>query len=556
MKRRLLETRGSEPEELELRNFEMRLAGDDNQPVLTGYAAVFNQDSTGLFFSERIRPGAFKRSLEAKQDVLALVDHDRAKVIGRVSNGTLSLREDDKGLLVEIRPNMETTFGRDVVANVKRRDITNMSFGFIAKKDAWTPDKTGKNVAREIIEADLREVSIVSMPAYAGTSIQKREEELDMTKKERELRQKLAGLKERHSAILGKDNLTDEERAEQLSLAKEIRSIEAQIAEIAKEAPAEAPAAAPVAVVPAPASDEQRAFNVYLRTGETRALNVGTDAGGGVLAPQGFIAEVLRARQETAVMRRVARVIGPVNSAQVEIPRSLTGVTATWLAENAAIVPGDPSFDKLTFTLHKMGALTQVSNELLADSGINVEALLSQLFGEALAKLEDAAFFNGNVAGQPKGILQDANIQTVAAAAGAAVSVDDILNLYDAVPPQYQGTAVWVMNPATMSLLRKLKDTAGRLMLTSDLTGPAPITLLGRPVYLSSNMPAVALNAKSILFGDLRDAYIIVDHANLGVQRSADRYFEADQVAFRVIARVDGQVALPEAVRILKQPAA
>ena len=544
-------------EELELRSFEMRLAGDDNQPVLTGYAAVFNQDSTGLFFTERIRPGAFKKSLESKQDVLALVDHDRSKVLARTSNGTLSLREDDKGLLVEIRPNMETTFGRDIVASVRRGDVKNMSFGFIAKKDTWVPDKKGASVTREIIEADLREVSVVSMPAYAGTSIQTRHEEvIDMTKRERELRQKLAGLKERHSAILSKDELTDEERAEQLSLAKEIRGIEAQIEEITKEQREETPAATPVAVAPTPVSDERRAFSIYLRTGEQRALAVGVDASGGVLAPKDFVAEVLRARQESAVMRRVARIIGPVNSAQVEIPRGLTGVTASWLAENAAITPGDATFDKLTFILHKMGALTQVSNELLSDSGINVEALLATLFGEALAKLEEEAFFNGNAAGQPKGILQDASILTVDAAAAATVGVDDILELYDAVPPQYRDTAVWIMNPATMSMLRKLKDNSGRLMLTSDLTGPAPITLLGRPVYLSSNMPAVAAGAKSIIFGDLRDAYIIVDHANLGVQRSADRYFEADQTAFRAIARVDGQVAIPDAVRILKHPAA
>lgn len=542
-------------EELERRSFELRLAGNDSEPVLTGYAAVFNEDSTGLYFTERIRPGAFRRSLESGQDVLALLDHDTSKVLARRSNGTLSLREDEKGLLVEIRPNLETTFGRDVVAAVRRRDITSMSFGFIARKETWVPDRKGSSAVREIIEADLREVSVVSMPAYAGTSIQTRKEEFDVTKEERELRRKLAGLKEKHGALLAKDELTEEERGEQLSLAKEIRELEARIAEVAKEEVPEAQAP-PVVAASAPVSEEQRAFAAFLRTGEKRALAVSADASGGVLAPSGFVAEVLRARQEAAVMRRVARVIGPVNSAVVEIPRALTGVTAAWLAENAAITPGDATFDKLTFTLHKMGALTQVSNELLADSAINVEALLSSLFGEALAKLEDEAFFSGNVAGRPKGILADADIQTVAAAAVNGVSVDDILSLYDALPPQYRDAAVWVMNPGTMSLLRKLKDTAGRLMLTSDLTTAAPATLLGRPVYLSSNMPAVGANAKSILFGDLRAAYIIVDHANLGVQRSADRYFEADQVAFRVIARVDGQVALPEAVRFLQHPAA
>lgn len=308
-------------------------------------------------------------------------------------------------------------------------------------------------------------------------------------------------------------------------------------------------------ILSTPAPETRSAFAAYLRGQpyDVRALSVGTAAAGGVLAPEGFVAELIRALTEQSVMRNVARVMGPISQSSVRIPRNLTGVAAAWVGENQAIAPSDPTFDAVEFTPHKIGAMTLVSNELLADSAVNVEQLLAALFGEAFAQLEDQAFFSGDGVGKPSGILNDPDIQTVTADAGNAVSVDDILNLYDALPPQYRANAVWVMNPATMSHLRKLKDATGRLLLTESLAAAAPTTLLGRPVYLTSHMPTITAGAKTVLFGDVSRAYIIVDRQGIEVQRSADRYFEQDQTAFRAIRRVDGKVVLPDAVRILQQ---
>src|SRR5690606_29103823 len=157
----------------------------------------------------------------------------------------------------------------------------------------------------------------------------------------------------------------------------------------------------------------------------------------------------------------------------------------------------------VVFTPRKLGALTLVSNELLADSAINVEALLAQLFGEAFAQEEDAAFFTGggDTAKQPEGILTNSSVPTVTAQAKDTVDVKDILKLSDPLPPQYRPNAVWIMHPATMSILRQLVDGSGRYLLVEGLAASAPTTLLGRPVYLSSNMPTVGSGTKSIAFG-------------------------------------------------------
>lgn len=155
---------------------EFRAAEEDKPPTIRGYAAIFNAIADLGYFREKIMPGAFKRALKEKQDVRALVDHDPAMIIGRSKAGTLKLREDDKGLHVEIIP-PETTVGRDVVESLKRGDLDQMSFGFIPVKWRWIePTERGQMPTREIEDVDLFDVSIVAYPAYEQTSVSVRSE--------------------------------------------------------------------------------------------------------------------------------------------------------------------------------------------------------------------------------------------------------------------------------------------------------------------------------------------------------------------------------------------
>lgn len=135
-----------------------------------GYAAVFNSRTEigdgGWKFIEVISPGAFSESVGG--DVFALYSHEWERVIGRTKNGTLRLKEDDKGLAVEIDL-PDTNDGRDLATLVERGDITGMSFGFTVTKQEW--DETGPVPVRTILAVDLYEVSAVALPAYEDTSI-------------------------------------------------------------------------------------------------------------------------------------------------------------------------------------------------------------------------------------------------------------------------------------------------------------------------------------------------------------------------------------------------
>ncbi|AOG00285.1 phage prohead protease, HK97 family [Blastomonas sp. RAC04] len=140
---------------------ELRTAGRR----LEGYAATFGSAAQLGSFSETIAPGAFRSALAG--DVLALLDHDPAKVLGRTRSGTLRLSEDSRGLAFSLDL-PDTQAGRDILALADRGDLGGMSFGFLVPEggESWSGS------TRTLRAVDLREISVVSAwPAYPDTEI-------------------------------------------------------------------------------------------------------------------------------------------------------------------------------------------------------------------------------------------------------------------------------------------------------------------------------------------------------------------------------------------------
>jgi HK97 family phage prohead protease len=148
-------------------DFEIRADGD--KMTFSGYAAVFNSDSEPLPFTERIAPGAFKRTLQARNDVKLLWNHDSGEVLASTRSGTMRLFEDSKGLRVEadLAP---TTRGKDLSILMQRGDVNKMSFGFNVQSDSWSPDGN----VRTLESVRLIEVSVVTFPAYTSSVAQVR----------------------------------------------------------------------------------------------------------------------------------------------------------------------------------------------------------------------------------------------------------------------------------------------------------------------------------------------------------------------------------------------
>jgi HK97 family phage prohead protease len=147
---------------------EVRIDFENKSPRITGYAAVFNQ-RTQLWpgFYEEVAPGAFAKSIQA-DDVRALINHDPNLLLGRTKAETLLLSEDAHGLKYKIIP-PDTTYAKDLAVSLKRKDITQSSFGFnIVDHSERKDEKTGDRTIT-LKEVKLYDVSPVTFPAYPGT---------------------------------------------------------------------------------------------------------------------------------------------------------------------------------------------------------------------------------------------------------------------------------------------------------------------------------------------------------------------------------------------------
>jgi uncharacterized protein len=181
-------------------NFECRHASEiraTEDGKLIGYAAVFNSRSHDLGgMVEVIQPGAFDRTLEEFPDILALVEHDSHKVLGRTANGTLKIVPDERGLRVEIQP-ADTTYARDLAILVRRGDVTGMSFRFRPFPGGASMDMSTTPPTRTLTSVQLKEVSVVVDPAYPNTEVALRDlqkaraEQAEITRQIRKLKMQL-----------------------------------------------------------------------------------------------------------------------------------------------------------------------------------------------------------------------------------------------------------------------------------------------------------------------------------------------------------------------------
>ena len=153
-----------------IKNVEARQA-EDGTMRLSGYAAVFNNDSVPLPFIERIAPGAFRKTLTETPDVRLLINHEGLP-LARTKNETLRLHEDETGLYMDADL-PDTQAARDLYTLVERGDVDQMSFAFRVIRQKWNEGRTERTLT-ELSLAD-GDVSVVTYPAYPTTTVEARE---------------------------------------------------------------------------------------------------------------------------------------------------------------------------------------------------------------------------------------------------------------------------------------------------------------------------------------------------------------------------------------------
>ena len=306
-----------------------------------------------------------------------------------------------------------------------------------------------------------------------------------------------------------------------------------------------------------------KAWDTFMRKGkegmdemELKALTVGTDATAGNLAPAEYVNELIKVITEISPVRSVAR-IRQTSNKEIEVPSKTATFAAAWTAETGTRSETTGYTTSLnTIPTHELYALVDISSALLEDSVFDLEAEMNTEFAEQFAKAEGNAFIAGNGTNKPTGITNGTTVSTTAAAAAAAIATDDLMNLVHDLKSEYARSATFMLNRSTLGAIRKLKDTAGQYIFQTGFSGQSglPNTILGHPYVEAVDVADIAADAKSVIFGDFRRGYMIVDRVALSVLR--DPYSQASAGNVRYIARrrVGGEVVLAEAMRILEHP--
>ena len=199
------------------------------------------------------------------------------------------------------------------------------------------------------------------------------------------------------------------------------------------------------------------------------------------------------------------------------------------------------------------GALTLIGKSVENNSAFSVVDFIINQMAEAIATWLEGQLLTGTGSGAAQGALATTNALTTAAA--AAITADELIELQAKIKQAYQANACWTMNPATFTLIKKLKDANNRYLLQDDVTGEFPYRLLGKPVFLSDNMPVVAASAKTVLYGDYSGLSVNF-RENISIQVLREKY--ATQHAIGVVSwfEFDSRVTDNQKLAVLVQKSA
>lgn len=284
-----------------------------------------------------------------------------------------------------------------------------------------------------------------------------------------------------------------------------------------------------------------------LRSNFRRVSNIlteGVDADGGYLVPDEYDSRLIDVLNEENIMRGLGTII--TTSGEHKINIAGTKPAAAWIDEGAALnFDTEMTFGQKIMDAHKLHVAIKVTEELLYDNAFDLENYILTQFGMALANAEEDAFLNGDGTGKPTGLFDATNGGTVADTV-TAIKADDLISLVYALKRPYRKKASFIINDATLSAVRKLKDGNGAYMWQPSYQAGEPDRLLGYSLHTSAYAPADA-----VAFGDY-SYYNIGDRGTRSIKQLNELFAGNGLIGFVAKERVDGKLLLPEAVQILK----
>lgn len=311
----------------------------------------------------------------------------------------------------------------------------------------------------------------------------------------------------------------------------------------------------------------------YIRRDEKAvSLSVGADPSGGYYVTSDTTGRIIKKVYESSPMRQLANVVS-IGSDALEGPIDNGEFDAAWIGEKASRAQTDAAqFGKWVIAVNELYAYPWLTQKVLEDSKIDLEAWLGTKSADKFARKENTAYISGDGVLKPKGLLAYAMAATPDAAgtrpwgtfefissgvANAAAFValngaatDKIIDLIYSLKAAYRQNARFLMARSTVGMVRKIKDTQGNYIWAPGATAGQPSSLFNFPVAEGEDMPAVATAATPIAFGDFGETYTIVDRLGVGVVR--DNITQPGFVKFHMRKRVGGGAINFESMKFMK----
>ena len=294
--------------------------------------------------------------------------------------------------------------------------------------------------------------------------------------------------------------------------------------------------------------EDRKTFEAYLRgTLNERANNMTKEANGAVI-PQTIADKIIKKVYDICpVLEKSSKynIKGTLTIPYYD--ESETAITVAYQTEFSPMASNTGKFTStVTLTGFLAGALAKVSRSLINNSQFNIVDHVVDIMAEHIARFIEGELLNGTE-DKVEGLSSLTN--AVTASATNAITADEVIKLHDAIKDRYQQNAIWIMSTKTRTALRLLKDNMGRYMLQDDISLPFGTSLLGKPVYVSDNMPEIGAGNTAIYYGDMRGLATKFSE-NISIQVLRERF--ADEHADGVIGWFEFDSKVEDAQKIAK----
>ncbi len=249
---------------------------------------------------------------------------------------------------------------------------------------------------------------------------------------------------------------------------------------------------------------EERAFvDFVMKAVEQRDGEQNLEAGtNGAIIPTSIANRIIKTVKDRCTILERATLYHVNGTVKVPVWGDANGhnIKVAFVEEFQELVADAGKFMTVDLSGHLLGALSLISRKLENNASFNVTEFIINQMAEEIACFLEGKFLNG-ASGKVEGALETKT--KITAASATVLTADELIDVQAKIKQVYQKNACWIMHNETYTALKKLKDENNRYLFQEDLTQEFPYRLLGKPVFLSDNMPKIATSAKAILYGDL-----------------------------------------------------